>query len=337
MNTRTILTALLAAGAAGADLTAQAPSTAAPQTEMQKWIATTDAQWQEAFKKGVTEVHEAELNKVKLQYLNLLEGAIDKASKANDLKGAVALRDEQKRFGDTQHFPEQDDAADAAAVKQVRAAIRAQLAKANADRDARAKALHAKYDQFLAQTQTQLTQAKRLDDALAVQAKRDEVKGAWTGAMPAIPTQKPNPITPPPVASSKGSAVTPAERELKAAIPANSPNGFSLGAVRKGTKISLQYVSGKWKAWGTFASYTPDQETRMERGDISRLAIALPASGTKGGHVLAVVPANTVQRPFVFEVTSDYPELVLRINDRENSFSENPGTVEYSVRITSGR
>ncbi len=239
MNTRTILTALLAAGAAGANLTAQEPATAAPQTEMQKWIATTDAQWQDAFKKGVADMHEADLNKVKLQYLNLLEGAIDKASKANDLKGAVALRDEQKRFGDTQHFPEQDDAADAAAVKQVRAAIRAQLAKANADRDARAKALHAKYDQFLAQTQTQLTQAKRLDDALLVQAKREEVKGMWVAPRVTASIEKVTPTVVLPVTGQKP-PTEPKSRSTLAKVSAHDTNlkALKLGAEVNGTKVN---------------------------------------------------------------------------------------------------
>lgn len=159
---------------------------APPQSEMQKWIATTDAQWQATFKRDVSDVHEADINKVKLQYLTSLEDAIKKASAGNDLKGALALRDEQKRFGDTQAFPEKDEEADAPAVKAVRTAIRAQLVKLEKDHAVRAKALHAKYDQALAQAQAQLTKAERLDDALLVQNKRDEVKTAWLAGLPAV-------------------------------------------------------------------------------------------------------------------------------------------------------
>ncbi len=223
-NTRTFIPALLAAAFTGADLAAQDPAPASPdkpaavtapaeapavpKTEMQKWIEATDAQWQTAFKKGVTDVHEADLNKVKLQYLNVLEGAIDKASKASDLKAALALRDEQKRFGDTQHFPEQDDAADAASVKQARAMIREPLAKVNADRATRAKALHAKYDQTLAQAQAQLTQAKHLDDAQLVQAKRDEVAAAWITPVIAAVAEKPAPPAKAPMSAQPAPAVS---------------------------------------------------------------------------------------------------------------------------------
>jgi hypothetical protein len=189
MNPRLFLPALLAASLANAQSAApdaapakaENPPAAAAEakTEMQKWIATTDEQWQAAFKRDVTDMHEAEAKKLMLQYLTSLEEGIRKASGASDLDGAVALRNEQKRFGESQAFPEQDEAADAPAVKQIRAAIRTQLARLEKDRATRAAALHAKYDQFLAQAQSQLTQRQRLDDALLLKNKREEVAAAW--------------------------------------------------------------------------------------------------------------------------------------------------------------
>jgi hypothetical protein len=210
MNPRFFLPALLAASLANAQPAAPdaAPAKAdkaATQTEMQAWIEATDAQWQAAFKRDVTDVREAETRKVMLQYITLLEGAIDKASKASDLDGAVALRNEQKRFGDTQLFPEQDEAGDPAAVKQARATIHAQLAQLEKNRAVRARALHAKYDQVLAQAQAQLTQAKRLDDALLVKAKREEVSAAWLARAPATIGQPKPPSQVAPLGSAKGS------------------------------------------------------------------------------------------------------------------------------------
>ena len=203
MNTPRILFFLLLA-ACIACAQAQDNAAAPAQAEMQKWIATTDGQWQAVFKRDVTDVHEAELNKVKLQYLTSLETAIAKASGASDLNGAVALRNEQKRFGDTNVFPEKDDAADAASVKQIRTAIRLQLAKLEKDTAARAKALHAKYDAVLAQAQTQLTQRQRLDDALLVKTKRDEIAAAWLTGIPAAPAPEPVAEQPKPQGSAPG-------------------------------------------------------------------------------------------------------------------------------------
>src|SRR5258708_31953541 len=77
---------------------AAAPADAPAQTEMQKWIATTDEQWQAAFKRDVTDAHLTELEKLKQQYVAALEAAVTKASSAGDLDGVGALRNEQKRF-----------------------------------------------------------------------------------------------------------------------------------------------------------------------------------------------------------------------------------------------
>lgn len=96
-------------------------------------------------------------------------------------------------------FLEQDDAADAAAVKQLRAAIRVQLARVEKESAIRAKALHAKYDAVLAQAQAQLTQRQRLDDAVLVQTKREEVAAAWLAGVPAPVAPVPVPVQPKPV------------------------------------------------------------------------------------------------------------------------------------------
>lgn len=213
MNTlRTSLFVLLAANLAGAQVQGNAnPPPAAPpaQKEMVEWIATTDAPWQAAFKRDVTDVHDAEVANLRRQYLTALEAALAKASGANDLKGALALRDEQKRFTETSVFPEQDQPADAASVKQLRATFRAPFARAEKDNAARAKALHAKYDQVLAQAQARLTQGQRLDDAVLVQKKRDEVAAAWIKPQPAAAEIAIPPATPPAIAKA---AATPAPK-----------------------------------------------------------------------------------------------------------------------------
>ena len=192
-----------------------APAPSAPaQTEMQKWLATTDEGWQAAFKRDVVDAHEAEVNKLKLQYLNLLEEAVAKVSKANDLDGAVALRKEQKRFSDTEFFPETDEAGDAAPVKQARATLRTLLAQAEKNHAARAKALLAKYDAYLADAQVQLTKVQRLDDAVLVKNRRDEVAAAWSRPAAASPAdaaaaQPPKvPVTPPKAPAAKQPSAT---------------------------------------------------------------------------------------------------------------------------------
>ena len=204
---RIFLLALLAAVIAAAqDTPAPAPAAdaaaAQPQSEMQKWIATTDEGWQAVFKRDVTDLHLTELEKLKQQYVAALDAAVTKASTAGDLDGALALRDEEKRFAGTNLLPEQDEATDGATVKQIRVAVRAQIAKLEKENAARTKALHAKYDALLADAQARLTQAQRLDDALLVKAKREQVAAAWVsplaggGVVFTPPAVQPN--TPPP-------------------------------------------------------------------------------------------------------------------------------------------
>ena len=94
------------------DNPAPAPAPAAAQSEMQKWIATTDAQWQATYNRDVVDAHAAELKKLVAQYAVSLETALTKAITAGDLDGAVALRNEQKRFTETNVFPEQRDKRD---------------------------------------------------------------------------------------------------------------------------------------------------------------------------------------------------------------------------------
>lgn len=122
-------------------------------------------------------------------------------------------------------------------------------------------------------------------------------------------------------------------RHFVATVPANSPDAFLIGDVRKGSTISIRYRSGKWKSFGRFASYSPDEEN-PENWDACRLSVALPSKNGKAGQSLALLPTNTRSRPFVFVAPTDYPALVLRINDSDKDYASNPGSVEYSVTVT---
>lgn len=247
MNTpRILLFLLLTAGTTRAqaqDNPAPAPATEPAPTEMQKWIAATDAQWQAVFKRDVTDVHEAELAKLKLQYLTSLETAIAKASGAGDLDGALELRNEQKRFGDTNVFPGQDEEPEAASVKQRRAAIRMELERVEKESVARAKPLHANYDQVLAKAQTQLTQRGRLDDAVMVKAKRAEIAAAWLAGIPAAPAPaavaeqpKPQVPAPDPELAAISAAATAGRNLFKNPNFENGTHGWELaGFSKKGT------------------------------------------------------------------------------------------------------
>jgi len=114
-------------------------------------------------------------------------------------------------------------------------------------------------------------------------------------------------------------------------IPANSEKGFVIGPVKKGTKLGLQYVSGKWKGWGSIPDICPDK-TDGRGGSTCLLAVV---AFTRDGRAqrLTLVPQGTKQKPFIFEIPQDVEQLVLRINGRDNKWRGNPGKVVYNVAV----
>jgi hypothetical protein len=154
-----------------------------------------------------------------------------------------------------------------------------------------------------------------------------EVKPANLAGTGASPTAPPSAIL-----ATSGPVSAKTSRSVRAVIAANSPDAVLVEDIHKGTKITFQYVGGKWKSFGRIGSENPDL-TASERGDACRLVVALPSENGVAGRVLAMVAPETQQQPFVFEADADYPKVVLRINDQDNTYEKNPGSVEYEVKI----
>jgi outer membrane biosynthesis protein TonB len=137
----------------------------------------------------------------------------------------------------------------------------------------------------------------------------------------------------PPPTSPRASA-----READSVVREISPKskrGLSLGAIKAGTVLRLQYVSGKWKAWGKLPSACPDDPNEHDPGDHNRLAIvSAPASGPV--ETLAVVPTETAAKPFEFTVPRDLENVALRISGGHGDWAKNPdGHVQYRVTVLS--
>lgn len=114
-------------------------------------------------------------------------------------------------------------------------------------------------------------------------------------------------------------------------ISAKSRKGFVVGRLSKNTTIVLQYVGGKWKAWGSRADISPDR-TGGRGGKRRRLAIIALAADGGTSQVLALVPEGTKSNPFSFQLLHDVEELVLRINDNDQ-WRGNPGKVQYKLTV----
>ncbi|MEN3942290.1 hypothetical protein WJU23_13410 [Prosthecobacter sp. SYSU 5D2] len=119
--------------------------------------------------------------------------------------------------------------------------------------------------------------------------------------------------------------------ETIAVVPANSPEGFKLGNLRKGDVITLSYLSGQWKNDGMYPSDNPDAE-KTERGDKTRLAITESPVNGKPGPIIKPVPPLTQSKPFTYVVQTSRNNVILRIQyGGENPKA--PGAVSYKVKI----
>ena len=211
----------------------------------------------------------------------------------------MALRSEQKRFSDTEFFPEMDEAGDAVLVKQARATLRALLAQAEKGRAAHAKAVLAKYDLLLADAQARLTKAQRLDDAVLVKAKREEVAAAW-GA-PAAATAGNN--TPPAPATPTVATRPAASPKVPSTKPAAPPKTVGAGGDPKPVLVGMWRFSWDKNGWneprefkadGTFTSPGKGTETRTGKWEVngSKIIVNYPDGG-KDEMILPLNPNGT--------------------------------------------
>jgi hypothetical protein len=190
---------------------AQAQTPPNSETAMQQWIAALDTTWQETFAREVTTPFEAEVAKATQQYTAALEANLARARGAGDLDQTLLWQTERDRFAAGKAMPAEDEATAAPTLKQARAGWRTQVARLEKERGERAKAVQTRYDQVLAQAQKQLTQQARIDDALMVKKKREEIAAGRTPPWLAA-NQPPAPVAPP------GPAAQPAKLPLKAQI-----------------------------------------------------------------------------------------------------------------------
>lgn len=168
----------------------------------------------------------------------------------------------------------------------------------------------------LAKLRDTYTREAMLEAAVKVQAEIDAVT-----AQLAIP------------AASATLATASNAQETIIAIPANKVTGHKIGPVKKGTVITLSYVSGKWKDHGIVASENPDARV-LQTGTSSRLAIADGRLKTQPGPVLALVPAGTASTPFSYTFIEDQENVVLRINEESRDYDDNPGAVTYKIKLS---
>ncbi len=164
---------------------AEAAATPAPANDGQavvtKWLAQTDAQYQDAYLREVMKPYENSMGQLKQIYLSAIARELNVASAGAKLDDAVALRAERDRMLAGQGVPADDSDTTVASLKALRTDYRGRAGKLEETRVAGAKAHFATYDKILASNQATLTQRQRLDEALLLKAKREDVAKKWLG------------------------------------------------------------------------------------------------------------------------------------------------------------
>jgi len=156
-----------------------------PSSAVETWLAQVDKAQQDAFQVQVIKPFEDGLAELRKRYLASVDAAIAKASAANQLDEALAYRTERTVFAQAQNIPA-DDAGVRPTIQALRTGFRQQLGKLEQARLAKAKTVLASYDTVLDKDQTALTLKGRLDDALLLKNKREEVAKTWLAPMPVV-------------------------------------------------------------------------------------------------------------------------------------------------------
>lgn len=112
------------------------------------------------------------------------------------------------------------------------------------------------------------------------------------------------------------------------AIAAAPSKASGLGPFKKGTTITLQYVSGTWRLRGSgMGRHSPDDAAAPPK---MHLRVASDVVGTDA--VLAVVPTDTAHAPYSIRLETDCPAVYLYMNT-DDQLDLREGEVEYRVEV----
>lgn len=193
---------------------------------------------------------------------------------------------------------------------------------------------------------TDETKLGKLDSALAVRAAIERLapgKSAPAALVaPVAPTAPaktasltpPAPTTPPAGAASVPFGSTDAKaKPTRTEIKANAKFGAELGSLSTGTRITLQYVEGKWYRQVQDPDHLANPDETKMSGPNDNYGLSLGIFSVENGQatLLETVPPGTKKHPFHYRLKKDYPMVILRI--RDSLPGDNPGAATYDVTI----
>ncbi len=121
----------------------------------------------------------------------------------------------------------------------------------------------------------------------------------------------------------------PFARDIEAQISSRRPMGFDVGPVKRGERLTLTYITGKWSAGHKAIAESPDESKDTEK----RLCIC-----DAGQHapldIITLVRTSTKSKPYEWRAEKDYDKVTLRINDPGQTYGYNRDEgVKYRVQL----
>ena len=217
-------------------------------------LAKIASQFQARYERDALSAHNTAVADLDAKYLAAVSRELNLATKKGVLADAVALREEAQRVRDKGRMPIADLDSVPEALKKLRGIYRTSLSQLEQARDASGRPSYDLYDQLLADYQTELTKQQRLDDALIVKARRDEIAASRAEAAGAIASAPPaSPAATAPLVKTAAASVPSPGRSSTVKVP----NGTTVGRVvawvySVGGKVELR-VDGKKQGVHTIA------------------------------------------------------------------------------------
>ena len=177
---------------------------------------------------------------------------------------------------------------------------------------------------------TDETKLGKLDAALAVRAAIERLApGKAAPANPPAAGPAPASVGTPSTFGSTDAKAKPNRTEIKA----NAKMGSELGAMSTGTRLTLQYVEGKWYRQVQDPDHlvSPDEAKMSSPTDNYGLSLGIFAVENGQATLLETVPPGTKKHPFHYRFKKDYPMVILRI--RDSLPGDNPGSATYDVTV----
>lgn len=302
------------------------------QSPTAKWLAEQDPQWQATYTRDVVDFYTNGAAELKNQYLAGLEELLETAAREGRLDDAVAIRGERDRVASGADAFASGAALTVAAMQNSRSAFAKNLAALAAERTNRAKALHARYDAILEQTQMALIQRSRTDEAVEIRTKRSQIVGQWIETRPAVAAYVPRPassmVAPPP-------STAPSTTPVASAPPSASPTASTAAAAPPAAEMDL-YLAGSNGITVYVNRVEVIKGVNREKSTKARVAL-------RAGDVIAIrngdrwdinsfwMSCISPNKQFLFETTDRWTSFIPKDEDKwwnlDNVREEKPATV----------